>query len=173
VTQGVYSLLLKNGLHYKPSAEEISDILTAASSATASDADVELSKLNVHACVRARGGSRVRCALTFGFLQVVKDCENLRSSLKRHLRSADSLPTLWVAKRGLTVGGSGDQLPSFPGAADMALQVVTLRSLYLALPEHFRRNHNAMDADAVNWKARVGLSEQAGAKAAALARASA
>lgn len=54
VTQGVYTLLLKHGLHFKPSAEEMNDILTSATTDKASEADLELSKLNVHACVRAR-----------------------------------------------------------------------------------------------------------------------
>lgn len=90
--------------------------------------------------------------------QVVKDCENLRSSLKRHLRGGESLPTLWLKKGGLTVGGTPSQLPSFPGEADVALQVVVLRCLYMALPEHFRRAKNAMNADEAAWKTRVGLS---------------
>lgn len=62
--------------------------------------------------------------------KVVKDCENLRSSLKRHLRSAENLPALWHKKGGRTVGGAGQELPSFPGEADRELQVVILRSLY-------------------------------------------
>ena len=53
VTQGVYSLLLKDGLHYKPTDAEVSNILTSAMGENAPDADVELSKHNVHACVRA------------------------------------------------------------------------------------------------------------------------
>ncbi len=91
--------------------------------------------------------------------QVVKDCENLRSCIKRHLRSAENLPTLWVKKGGVSVGGTGDQLPSFPGAADKELQVIVLRSLYQALPEHFRRAKNAKDANTAAWRTNIGLTE--------------
>ena len=89
----------------------------------------------------------------------MKDGENLRSSLKRHLRSAENLPTLWVKKGGVSVGGTGDQLPSFPGAADQELQLIVLRSLYQALPEHFRRVKNAKDADSAAWRTNIGLTE--------------
>ena len=54
MTQGVYTLLLKHGLHYKLTEAEVSAILVSATSANALEADVELSKENVHACVRAR-----------------------------------------------------------------------------------------------------------------------
>lgn len=53
VTQGVYTLLLKNGLHCKPTDAEVSNILASAMGENAPEADVELSKNNVHACVRA------------------------------------------------------------------------------------------------------------------------
>jgi hypothetical protein len=53
VTQGVYTLLLKNGLHCKPTDAEVSNILASAIGENAPEADVELSKNNVHACVRA------------------------------------------------------------------------------------------------------------------------
>ena len=68
VTQCVYTLLLKNGLHYKPTAYEIKHILTTATGENAPEADVELSKQNIHACVRglararaARPRSRANC----------------------------------------------------------------------------------------------------------------
>jgi hypothetical protein len=57
VTQGVYALLLKNGLHYKPSSDDSKDILAAATGENALEKDVELSKLNIHACVSARCSS--------------------------------------------------------------------------------------------------------------------
>ena len=110
-------------------------------------------------CVRVCGARNAPLqGLTSRHRQVVKDCENLRSNVKRGLRSVDGLPALWLAKGGLTVGGAGQQLPSFPGGADAALQVMVLRSLYLALPEHFRKCKNAMDA-AASWRTRVGLCE--------------
>ena len=94
---------------------------------------------------------------------MVKDGENLRSSLKRNLRCADNLPTLWEKKGGVTVGGTGQELPSFPGQADVELQVVVLRSLYQALPEHFRRAKNAMDPNMSEWKTRIGLNDEGAA----------
>lgn len=54
VTQGVYGLLLKHGLHYKPGETEENNILAGATSQGATEADFELSKQNMHACVRAR-----------------------------------------------------------------------------------------------------------------------
>ena len=96
----------------------------------------------------------------------MKDCENLRSSLKRNLRGADNLPAMWVKKGGVTVGGAGAQLPSFPGEADVELQVTVLRCVYMALPEHFRRAKNAMDADAPTWKTKIGLTAEGAARAA-------
>ena len=62
MTQGVYELLLKHGLHYKPTEEQVNDILAGATSQGASDADVELSKQSVHACVRARAREPPLCA---------------------------------------------------------------------------------------------------------------
>ena len=59
VTQGVYALLLKNGLHYKPADDEVKHILIVAKSENAAEADVELSKQNIHACVRVRARARV------------------------------------------------------------------------------------------------------------------
>ena len=59
----------------------------------------------------------------------------------------------------MSVGGTGDQLPSFPGAADKELQVIVLRSLYQALPEHFRRAKNAKDANTAAWRTNIGLTE--------------
>jgi hypothetical protein len=58
VTQGVYSLLLRSGLHYKPTEEEVVQILTTATSNDASQADVDLSKENIHACVRVLSCTR-------------------------------------------------------------------------------------------------------------------
>ena len=160
----MYQLQLKNGLNYRPSPEEVKDILAVATSDDAPEADVELSKLNIHACVSAR--CTRMSASTDTRRQVVKDCENLRSSLKRHLRSADSLPALWLKKGGETVGGEAAQLPSFPGEENVELQVAVLRSLYMALPEHYRRAMNAMNANAAEWKTRIGLTPAGEARAA-------
>jgi hypothetical protein len=160
VTQGVYTLLLRNGLHYKPTEEEVAHILTTATSNDASQADVDLSKENIHACVRVLSFTSACLPELSVASQVVKDCENLRSSLKRHLRSAENLPALWHKKGGLPVGGTGEQLPSFPGEADVELQVVVLRCLYQALPDHYRRVKNAKDANSAEWRTRVGLSSE-------------
>jgi hypothetical protein len=64
VTRGVYALLLKNGLHYKPTNDEVKNILTAAAGENASEADVELNTQNSHACVRARARAHAACPLS-------------------------------------------------------------------------------------------------------------
>ena len=56
MTQGVYTLLLKHGLHHKLSTEEVSNILAAAMSDSASDADFELAKQNIHPSSPSSGG---------------------------------------------------------------------------------------------------------------------
>ena len=65
----------------------------------------------------------------------------------------------WHKEGGLLAGGTGEQLPSFPGEADSQLQVV-LRRLYQALPDHYRRVKNAKDAKPTEWRTRVGLSSE-------------